>query len=452
MTTDILVVGGGAAGMAAALAARVCYSDKRTVMVRASEKSIVPCAIPYIFASLSGVDDIVVPDSTFESAGVEVVVDTVTALDVENKTATLGSGEQVKWDKLIMATGSGPSELPIPGLDLEGCWAIRKEVGYLSALREAVLAAENIVIIGCGFIGAELADELSKLPGKTVQAVELLDAPLAAAFDPEVCEIIEGILRERGVQLHCGRSVAKVLGDQRVSGVELDDGTVLDADLVIVSVGARPNVELAAKAGLRHEKFGVWVDEYMRTSAPDVFAVGDCAIKRDFFTRRRTPVMLASTASAEARTAAANLYELRVVKTVKGTVTAFTTFIGGMAFGVVGMTERRARKEGFNIVVGRAKAVNRHPGKLSGASEQNFKLIFSRNSGVLLGGEVWGGPEMGEALTAINVALQEQMTVVQLDALQYATHPWLTASPVGYPFIIAAQSALAQICGEQSQA
>jgi len=442
---DILIIGGGAAGMSAAMAAGSCQKDKRTVLVRATKQAIVPCAIPYIFASLEGPEEIVVPDAMVENFGVEIVVAEVTGLDVEKKVAVLDDGQEIAWDKLILATGSGPSDLPIPGLELEGCWTIQKDVAYLSQLREAVLQAEKIAIIGCGFIGAELADELSKLPGKEIHGIDILDNPLAAAFDPELCDIIADLLRGQGVNLHLGRQVKRVLGSSRVEGVELDDGSTIDADLVIVSVGARPNTKLAEVAGLRYERGGIWVDEYTRTSHPDVFAVGDCAIKRDFFTRRRAAILLASTASAEARTAVANLYALRVVKVVKGTLAAFTTYIGGMAFGVVGMTERRAREEGFDVVVGHSKSVNRHPGKLPGAQEENFKLVFARDSGLLLGGEVWGSQALGETLTAINVAVQGQVSVSELEALQYATHPWLTASPVGYPFVIAAQDALSQL-------
>ncbi len=444
MKVDILVIGGGAAGMTAAMASRAYYPDRQVLLVRQTKQAIVPCAIPYIFASLDGPQDIVVPDSNFEKAGVNIMVDTVTELDVEKHTAATSSGETIEWQRLVLATGSGPVDLPIPGTELEGVWVIKKDVAYLESLRQAVLNAKSVAIIGCGFIGAELADELLKIDGLQVHVIEMLPQPLALAFDSEVCEIVEKILRDRGANLHMGRMVKQIYGDGKAEGVELDDGTQIPADAIIVSVGARANSELAEQAGLRCEE-GVWVDEYTRTSAEGVFAVGDCAIKRDFFTRRRARVMLASTASAEARTAVANLFGLRVVKVVKGTLAAFSTFIGGMAFGIVGMTEHRAREEGFRVVVGRASAPNRHPGKLPGTATQHIKLVFGGDTGVLLGGQVWGAAELGETLTAINLAVQKQMTVGELEALQYATHPWLTASPVGYPLVIAAQDALRQM-------
>jgi len=118
----------------------------------------------------------------------------------------------------------------------------------------------------------------------------------------------------------------------------------------VVRTGAKPANLLAQKAGLRLAENGsIWVDEYMRTDAEDVFAVGDCAVKRDFFTRKAAPVWLASTATAEARNAGTNIYGIRVLHQIQGTIAAFTTKIGGISFASAGMTCRACQKEGFRF-------------------------------------------------------------------------------------------------------
>jgi len=125
----------------------------------------------------------------------------------------------------------------------------------------------------------------------------------------------------------------------------------VEVDSVILGVGAVSNTQLAVKAGIELGRGkGIWVDEYMRTIDQDIFAVGDCAGKRDFYTRKDTPVMLASTATAEARIAGANLYELKVVRENKGTIAIYSTYIDGLVLGSAGLTEQSARKEGFEIV------------------------------------------------------------------------------------------------------
>jgi NADPH-dependent 2,4-dienoyl-CoA reductase/sulfur reductase-like enzyme len=216
--------------------------------------------------------------------------------------------------------------------------------------------------------------------------------------------------------------------------------------MVLVSIGAKPASELAQKAGLRIVENGsIWVDEYMRTNAEDVFAVGDCAVKRDFFTRKAAPVWLASTATAEARNAGTNIYGIRVLHQIQGTISAFSTKIGGVSFASAGMTCRACQKEGFRYVTATAVAPDRHPGMLPGASELKVKLIFADRSGIILGGQVSGGPSVGELINMIALAIQKKVTVRELDMLQIATHPLLTSAPTVHPLIMSAHQALAKL-------
>jgi len=215
---------------------------------------------------------------------------------------------------------------------------------------------------------------------------------------------------------------------------------------VLVSIGAKPASDLARRAGLRIVENGsIWVDECMRTDAEDVFAVGDCAVKRDFFTRKAAPVWLASTATAEARNAGTNIYGIRVLHQIQGTISAFSTQIGGVSFASTGMTCRTCQKEGFRYVTATAVAPDRHPGMLPGASELKVKLVFADRSGIILGGQVSGGPSVGELINMIALAIQKKVTVRELDMMQIATHPLLTSAPTVHPVINAAHQALAKL-------
>ena len=139
------------------------------------------------------------------------------------------------------------------------------------------------------------------------------------------------------------------------------------------------------------ENGSIWVDDYMRTNAKNVFAVGDCAVKRDFFTRKSAPIWLASTATAEARIAGTNIYGIRVLRQIQGTISAFSTQIGGNSFASAGMPGKMCKKEGFRCISATAVAPDRHPGSLPGVSEMRVKLIFADRSGIILGGQVSGG-------------------------------------------------------------
>jgi len=268
---------------------------------------------------------------------------------------------------------------------------------------------------------------------------------LANSFDLEFSAIAEETLKSKGVTLLTGLGVEKVLGGEKVEGVRLTDGNEIPVDCIVLGVGGVPNTKLATDAGLDLGKGeGIWVDEYMHTTDPDIFAVGDCAGKRDFYTRKNVSVMLASTATAEARIAGANLYRLKVVRENKGTIAIYSTYINGRVLGSAGLTEKNARYEGFEIVTGTAEGTDKHPSTLPGANKIKVKLIFSKYSGTILGGQVAGGISCGEIINLIGVAIQKRVSFPELETLQMATHPYLTSAPTVYPIVVAAQDASAK--------
>ncbi|MCD6135836.1 FAD-dependent oxidoreductase [Candidatus Bipolaricaulota bacterium] len=448
MKTDVLVIGGSAAGIVAATVGKSCYPDKEFLVLRDTKQTIVPCGIPYIFGSLESSDKDLIPDAVFSKAGIEYKVSRATEIDAKNKLCRTEDGEEISYDKLVLATGSKP-RVPswLPGTDLENVFTIPKDKEVLDRTLAKLQGCKKIVTIGGGFIGVEVSDELNKL-GKDVTIVEVLPHVLGLAFDPEIAEQAGELLVKRGVKLRTGVGAAKILGNGSVTGVELINGEKIEADAVILSMGYDPNTDLARKAGLSLNSNGcIRVDEYMRTETPGIFAVGDCAEKRDFVTRKLTRVMLASTASSEARVAGTNLYQLSVVKTFSGTISIFATAIGDTGFGVAGLTEAAAKKEGFNITIGTFSGVDRHPGTLPGTHSQYVKLIVGKTSGVILGGEVVAGTSTGELTNFIGLAIQAKIPISALFAAQIGTHPLLTAPPTAYPVIKAAESIM-RGCGQ----
>jgi len=194
------------------------------------------------------------------------------------------------------------------------------------------------------------------------------------------------------------------------------------------------------------EKGGIMVDEYMRTSVLDIFAIGDCAQTKDFITGKNIPIMLASVATSEARIAASNLYQIGLIRENKGTVGVFSTFVDGLTLAVAGLTEKRAQEEGFDYLIGEAEAPNRHPATLPGAKKIKVKLIFAKSSeNLLLGGEIMGPESVGEMLNILAMAIQQKTSLFDFNTWQIATHPLLTAAPTVYPIIAAAQSAMLKI-------
>ncbi len=439
---DVLVIGAGPAGIISAVTARKYYPEKKIAVMKSIDKGVIPCGIPYMFASLKDPDQNKLGNAALEKNNIEVIVDEAVKIDRAEKTVTTKKENKFNYEKLILATGSEPITPPIKGIDKKGVYKIYKDMIYLKKLIEEVKKAKNVLILGGGFIGVELADEISKIKGLNVYLVEMLPEILANSFDPEFSKIAEEVLKLSDVKVLTNTRVEEVSGGEEVEKVLFSDGTTIDIDTLILGTGGIPNSKIASDAELILGRGkGIWVDEYMRTIDPDIFAVGDCAAKRDFYTHKEAPVMLASTATAEARIAGANLYKLKVIRENKGTIEIYSTCIDGKALGSAGLTENTAKKEGFEIVVGNSEAVDKHPPTLTGASKIKAKLIFSKNSGIILGGQVAGGISCGEIINLIGVAIQKRMSFAELETLQMATHPLLTSAPTVYPIVLAAQDA-----------
>lgn len=444
--TDVLVIGGSATGLVAAMTAKSNNPEKSVTVIRKEEKVMIPCGIPYIFGTVKSSDNNILPDGGLTKLGVDIVVDEVISVDSKNKTCRTKGGESFLFDKLIMGTGSLPA-IPkwLKGTELENVFTIPKDKIYLDCLMEMLDGIKDIVIIGAGFIGVEMSDELNKM-GKNVTLIEILPYILGATFDDDFASVAQDILIERGVTAITGVGVKEITGDVKVNGVILEDGKKLKADAVILSLGYNPNTKLASEMGLELNQFGfIKADQYRRTSVPDIFAAGDCAEKVDFATGKLSRIMLASTACTEARTAGLNLYGLNTFSVFRGTVGIYSTCIGETAFGVAGLIEKNAIKEGFKFITSTFTGVNRHPGKIEDAHKEMVKLIVAEESGVVLGGEVMGGKCAGELTNVMGFAIQNHMTVHDLIMTQIGTQPLLTASPAGYPLIKAAEAAVAKL-------
>lgn len=440
---NVLIIGGGASGLQAAITAKTNYPDKSVVVVRKEEKVLVPCGIPYIFGSLHTSDKNILPDKMLTDIGVEIKVAEVDNVDKENNICTLSNKEKVYFEKLIFATGSIPTKPKwLKGADLENVFSIPKNKKYLDEMHARLKPLKKVITIGAGFIGVEMSDEMNKA-GWDVTLIEIEPSILARAFDKEFGDKAEALLKSRGVKVITGKGVKEIVGkDGKVNKITLNTGEELDADAVILSMGYVPNTELAKKSGFELNEFGfIKTCEYMRiyNCSSDYFAVGDCAEKRDFLTGKLNTTMLASTACAEARVAGMSLYGLSPCKAFGGTIAIYDTAIGDTAFGTAGVTETKALEDDFSVVVGSFTGMDRHPGTLEGMHEQTVKLIVASDCGMIIGGEVYGGLSVGELTNAIGFLIQSHTNIRSLLSAQIGTHPLLTGSPAGYPLIKAAE-------------
>ncbi len=437
----IVVIGGSAAGLTAAITARRHYPDEKITIVRKEEKVLIPCGIPYIFGTVGSPDKNLIPDAALNKNNIDLVVGEATGIDRQKREVSITGRDPIPYERLIIATGSLPIAPPIPGSDKEGVFTILKDIPLLERIQHELGDVEDLIVIGGGFIGVEFADELHKSGIPNVTIVEMLPHCLMLAYDEEFCIEAEKILRERGVKLMTGARIAEIVGNGKVAAVRLANGEELKADAVIIGIGARANTRLAEESGLELGPTGsIMVDRTMRTTDENIFACGDCAEKVSFFGGKPSPLKLASIAAAEARIAGANLFGVR--RENIGTVGVWSTAIGNNAFAGAGLTESLAVRQGYDIVSGVAEAPNRHPGGMPNSAKLKVKLIFERRTGILLGAQLMGDTSAGDLINIASACIQSRMAIDEIASFQMGTHPALTASPIAYQFVNAAEAAL----------
>lgn len=437
---DVTVVGGSAAGITAAITCRRHYPEKSVLLIRKEKQVLIPCGIPYIFGTVEGPDKNLVPDAVLEKNDIELLIDEITDIERTDRFVTTANGENIGYEKLVLATGSVPIIPPIPGVDMKNIFVVKKDVSYLQQMLNQLNRTSNLVIVGGGFIGAEFADECRKNRHIKITVVEMLLHCLMLTFDEDLCAVAEEIEKEQGIEIIATEKVESFLGNDTVKGVKLASGRELEADMVILGIGCAANTKLAEGVGLELGLTkGIQVNRYMQTGDDNIFACGDCAEKVSFFDGKPSNLKLASTATRESRIAGANLFGVRRIN--EGMIGVFSTVLGDTAFALAGLSEREAKQKGYNVVVGKSEAPNRHPSGMPETANLKVKLVFERGTGIILGGQVMGAKSSGELINAISACIHEKMTIDNIATFPMGTHPALTASPIAYQLTNAAEMA-----------
>ena len=447
-TYDVIILGKGPAGIIAGVTEKKQNPDKSILMIGEEDKGLVPCGIPYVFHRLDDVSKNAMGPKPFLDAGGEVVIDKAVDIDLDSKKVKVTSGTEFGFERLVFATGSEPV-VPkfINGYDLKGVFYVKKSYQYIEQLKEKANEAKNIVIIGGGFIGAEVAEQMH-LEGKAnVSLIELEDQCFSKAFSKELATIATDKLRDTGLNVMTSTKVDHLEGKNgAVESVVTSGGEKIPADMVIMSIGYSPNTALAKDAGVDLNSIGaIRIDNFGRTNKNHVYAVGDCAGTIGFLTGREDNIMLASTATAEARILGYNMFGIKIKRCFSGTLGVFSTEVNDLSMASAGVNENTANEAGVEYLTAKFSDVDRHPGTLDDTQPLTVKLFASVSDGSILGGEVWGGKSSGEIINTISMAIQKRVTVYELVSFQIGTHPLLTTAPTKNVMIKAAEGIIAQL-------
>ena len=378
---------------------------------------------------------------------ITVLHDEVTAIDRAAKTVTLADGRKLAYTKLYLATGSSSFVPPIEGRDLQGVMTLRG-LPDAERIREHLAAGktEHIVFIGAGFISMEAATLLAEQhPGAyTITIVELMDRPLPLMLDGDMSAVVRAYLEEKGLRFRTGEKVERIVGmDGRVTGVQLASGETLDADMVFLNVGVRPNTQLAVDAGLEMAKFGIRVNTFQETSDPDILAGGDCVEKFNFLTKKPAPGQLRGPAVVQGRLAAKRLagYDIEF----PGVLDAGGCKMFDLTITATGFTEENAAREGFATVSAVVDSRSKHA-MIPGVKPWKLKLVFDRNTERLIGGQIVSHTvTMAREIDAVTAFILGGKTVRDLTTFTSACNPDISSEPSAEPITIAAEQALQKL-------
>ena len=281
MKEKLVVVGNGMAGMRAVEELLKLDADKYEITVFGNEPhpNYNRIMLSPVLAGEKTIDDIILNSREwYDENGIKLVSgDAVSEIDRVKRKVITASGVEAGYDRLLLATGSNPFIIPVPGHDKQGVIGFR-DIADVDAMLAAAKSYKSAVVIGGGLLGLEAANGLMK-QGMDVTVVHLLDALMERQLDKPASALLKRSLEERGMKFLMQASTAEILGDGRVSGVKFTDGSQVDADLVVMAVGIRPNMALAQQAGLHCER-GLVVNDTMQTFDPKIYAVGECVQHR----------------------------------------------------------------------------------------------------------------------------------------------------------------------------
>jgi NADH oxidase (H2O2-forming) len=398
-------------------------------------------------AGLATQDSIVVPDAKLEDSGIHVFNDEVTKVEAEKKQVVLSDGSLLDYNKLFLATGASSFIPPIEGNELKGVMGLR---GIQDAEQIKAYMADNnpkkLVLIGAGFITMEIASLIAASnPNQyDITIVELMSHPLPLMLDKDMADTVGEYFEENNITILTGEKVVKITGNNgHVAGVELGSGTQLNADMVFINVGVRPNTKLAEDIGLEMGTFGIKVNEFQETSDPDILAGGDCVEKKNFITQKPDPGRLRGPAVMQGRLAAKRLAGYDI--SFPGVLNVGGCQMFDLTISATGLTEEAAKKEAFEVVCATVDSRNKH-GMIPGVKPWRIKLVFDKKTQVIIGGQIVShGIAPAREIDAVSAFILGKKTIADLTTFTSACNPDISSEPSAEPITIAAEQALQKL-------
>ena len=439
----IVIIGGGAGGLTTA--SNIRKYDKKaeiTVITRDEHVAYSPCAIPYVLSGeVNCFEDIIMhePEDYLEKD--ITIITRAEVLEVSSSENKIkynlidpgkGPDKELSYDYLVIATGGAPFIPPVEGSDLEGVFKIRTIKDGLK-IKEYSEKSKKAVVAGAGLIGLEIAYGLLNM-GLEVSVAEMLPQIVPRSLDPDMAAIVQKYIEKKGINVILGTPIEKIIGETHVEGVVFGDEEV-EADMVIMATGVRPETKLAKMAGCELGRWAIQVNEKMQTCIPNIYAVGDCVEVYDAITGHNTQSPLGTAAVRQGKIAAKNIAGIEAE--FKPVLNSTVSKIGDLEFGAVGLTRISALQNGIDVISGKSKALTKaryYPG----AKRIDVKIICNLK-GRIIGCQIIAKERVAERIDTMSLAIAKELTCLELATMEFSYAP--PVSMIIDPIILAAENA-----------
>jgi NADPH-dependent 2,4-dienoyl-CoA reductase/sulfur reductase-like enzyme len=438
-----VIVGLGTSGLYASRAALRTNRNAEILFIEKRDFDMFsPCGLPFaIEGEVGKIEDLIysVPTTNRSSKllGHEAISIDTERKQVKVRETKSNKENEICYDALILATGSKPQISPINGASR----FLGKGVYVLSTIKDARMIKESAakskraVIIGNGATGLEVACALNKL-GLEVHIIGRRNTPLPRSLDPNMGAIILDRLRELNIKIHFGKTAEKISGKDAVDSVHID-GKSIPADMIVVAIGSIPETKIAKEAGIETKWNAIVTNNQMETNVPDIYAVGDCALKYCDVDKKPLKLELATTSYRMGIVAGINAAGGESI--FEGTCGTFLSYVGGLEVASAGYNSRIAEDRGYKVLTGRAKMKNK-PSYMSDAKEITVKLIIDAETGRLLGGQAIGEEGAAWRVNLIALGIKKQMSIKEFSEIELAYCP--KVSDLYDPLLAAADSTM----------
>ncbi len=424
----ICIIGAGAGGRSAS--GRIRKLNKQAqidIFSTQSEIGYAPCEPPFVLKGVTRWDDIFYQGKFFKERNITVHLSTEVTDILRKEKRIIAGGKSYHYDKLLLSPGAVPSIPPIPGLDGKNEFTLSTNIADGRALGKIIPKYTSATVIGAGAIGVEISLALIARGYHKVYLLDMMENILPAGLDRDMASKVEPVMQEKGVELVLSAGINSVKDESGRKRIVLTDRE-LEVDIIFVTTGARPNIELAQKAGIEiGETGGILVNQYLQTSDPDIYAAGDCLENWDMMTDSKTRRLMVTTAGRTGNVAGENLVKGNTIP-YEGTLMTFVIEIFGNQIGAVGFTERLAREKGLDVV----SVMITHPTTRPhyGGKDVHYKLVAERRTGTLVGAQIISEEMIRGLLNELALAIAEKVPLHRLALLESPYSPAVGMDPI----------------------